>query len=121
MSDIALDPNTGDLLLLDNGLTLTEGLESRRQHLEIRLKTFLEEWFLDTSVGVPYLQRLFTQKNPDTLLVQSVIREQAEKTPGITSITKFDFEINNATRNLVVELGANSVDGEFEIIFEQGV
>lgn len=121
MADIALDPNTGDLLLDDNSLSLTDGLESRRQHLEIRLKTFRGEWFLDTTVGVPYLQRLFTQKNPDTLLIQSVIRGEAEKTPGITAITKFDSNIDNAKRNLIVELGAKSVEGEFEITFQQGV
>ena len=121
MADISLDPDTGDLLLQDGDLVLTDGLESRRQHLEIRLRTFLEEWFLDTTVGVPYFQQLFTQKNPDTLLIQSVIRDEAEKTPGIIAITSFSFEIISRTRDLRVQLTADSVDGEFEITFQQGV
>ena len=46
MSSFALDDNN-DLLITDNKLTLTEGLEAIRQHLEVKFKIFLGEWFLD--------------------------------------------------------------------------
>ena len=56
MADLKLNEDTGDLEITNNDLSLTYGVDSRRQHLEIRLRTFLSEWFLDTTVGVPYVQ-----------------------------------------------------------------
>ena len=121
MSDIKLDELTDDICLVDSSLQLTQGVDSRKQHLEIRLKTFLGEWFLDTTVGVPFIQRLFEKKNPDNLLIQSVLRPEIEATPGITAINNISFKIDRAARKLDITINVESVEGEFSIEITQGV
>ena len=121
MSDLKLDEVTDDIVVVNNDLVFTEGVDSRRQHLEIRLRTFLTEWFLDTTVGVPFIQQLFEKKNPDNLLINAVLRPEIEKTPGITAINSISFDVNRATRLLQVTIEVQSVDGEFAIEFTQGV
>lgn len=115
MSDIALD-DTGDILLDDsNDLTLTTGVEAIRQHLEARLRTFLEEWFLDKRIGIPWLQQVL-KKNPDEVIVDSVIKREIINTPGIEELTEFSLDIDN-TRQLNISFRAKTIEGE--IIFDE--
>lgn len=121
--DLALDPQTGDLLLESGNLRLTSGLDAIAQDVTIRLRFFLGEWFLDTRVGVPYFQEILV-KNPNIPRVTQLLRQVVQETPGVTSVDRFDFSFDAATRKASVAFTASTTAGQLtydqELILEVG-
>lgn len=109
MSSIQLD-ETGDILVTDNRLTLTEGLEAIRQHLWVKLQIFLGEWFLDNEIGVPWFRDVLI-KNPSFVVVQQVLKDQILTTQGVLELLEFDFELNTTTRVATLNFKARCDDG----------
>lgn len=94
--DIALTTDH-DLQVSNFDLSLLTGVEAIRQRILIHLLTFKGEWFLDTDRGVPYYQTIF-QKGITKEVVDSVIRQEITKVPGVKSISSFTSTHNNSTR-----------------------
>lgn len=116
--DIKLDNNL-DLELTNNSFTLLEGFDAVRQHIEIRLRTFLGEWYLDTRIGMPYFEE-FLIKNPNQLVMQARLREAIEETPGVASVNSIDFELDSTARTLSVDItGALDGDTDFQFTFNE--
>lgn len=107
--DLALD-DSGDLDLTGGELRLVSGVEAVRQHIRIRLRTVLGEWFLDQRIGVPYFEHILV-KNPNPVLVRSIIRETILGTPGVSSVSRLEFELDRVTRKLTVDGAAVGDDG----------
>jgi enolase len=67
------------------------------QRLRITLYTFLGEWFLDTTVGVPYFQQIFgklrTKASVD-LIFQQIITDD----PDVIEILTFDSTLDRGAR-----------------------
>jgi hypothetical protein len=101
MSDLQLDDN-GDILVTNDALTLVDGDAAIRQHLTIRLRFFLGEWFLDSRLGVPYFGSVLV-KNPNLVLVRGIMRQAILSTPGVASLERFDFTYTNATRKMELD------------------
>lgn len=117
MSDIALDNTTGEIELLENDLFLTSGAAGIQQHLTQRLRTFLEEWFLDFRIGVPWFQQVF-RKDYDPVVVDAAIKGEIVNTQGIEELVSFNLEIVTATRQLSVSFQARTIEGDV-ITFEE--
>ena len=112
MTDIYLNPTTGDIALVGNTPTLiTDSATLIRQRLQIRLNTFLDEWFYDASVGLPYYTEILTQRY-DKFLVESVIRREILETQGVLELTSFSSTFNTRERKL---------DFNFNVTTSQGV
>lgn len=109
MSDLRLDEQTYDIELTNGDLVLTEKSDAIRQHVRQRLWTFFAEWFLDTSVGVPYYQVILV-KNPSLANVEGVLQQEILATPGITELLAFELDYDSATRELSVEFQARALD-----------
>ena len=68
MTAVKLD-DTGDIEL-DNGnlvLTTNDSDDEIIQRLRGRLQLFLGEWFLNTSIGIPYLQLVYRKGSTQRL------------------------------------------------------
>jgi len=112
MADLALDPLTGDILIKDAALSIVRGDDALLQHLALRLRFFLGEWFLDLRVGIPYFEDVLI-KNPNLVTVQGIFREVILETPGVESISRFDLEVDPATRIMTLDFTViKSADGE---------
>ena len=107
MSDLKL--TDGDIELDGNDFVLITGTEAIQQHLSQRLKTFLEEWFLDKRIGIAYLQQIL-KKNPDPVVVDSIIKREIINTPGIKELTRFVLDISSY-RILTLTFSARTTDG----------
>ena len=70
------------------------------QAISIRLKTLAGEWFLDTSIGVPYFTEILGQKRNDRFLRQ-VLLSQIESMPEVHQITDFKVQ-ENTVRSLTI-------------------
>jgi hypothetical protein len=91
--DLLLDAN-GDLVF-SNGNSLVTQTQSDvvAQRLYITLNTFLGEWFLDTTIGVPYYQQIFGKvRNKSTIdiIFQNIISQD----PGVLSLKSFSSDIS---------------------------
>lgn len=93
--DLRLDTD-GDLLLDNGELELNAGLGSIRQHLAIRLKFFLGEWFLDTGAGVPYFQEVFVDR-VNLSAMEAVFKSAITATPGVIELQAFTLDFSGRT------------------------
>ncbi len=102
-----IDFSTEDLEVLD-------GINAIAQHIRIRLRFFLGEWFLDTRVGVPYYRQILI-KGANENIVRETLRRVISETPGVASIEEFSFTFGDAerqARKLVVNFLVKTDTGE---------
>lgn len=93
----------GDIEIANNQFSLATGSEEIRQRLKQNLKTFLGEWFLDTTIGVPYFQIVFDKSSPSSL-IDDVFKDAILKTKGVVEIVEFkELDLNVGTRELTVD------------------
>jgi hypothetical protein len=109
MADLRLSTATGDVLVVEGEVSLSEGIESIRQHLEIRLRSFRGEWFLDERIGVSYFTDVF-KKNPDITVLNAVFTKVILDTPGVISLNSLTFNLES-DRRLLVEFRATTEAG----------
>lgn len=102
--DIKLDPITHDLVLGRNrDLVLIDGADQIRQQIKITLLTFLGEWFLDTTFGVPYLERIMV-KSPSRAQIEAIMRTKVLAVPGVKAVPTVEVDIDAATRRARITL-----------------
>lgn len=94
MEDLLLD-STGDLAIEGDDLVLSRGIESVKQRIRMRLRTFKGEVFIDQTLGTPHFDSTFARR-PDLDLIKSVYRQVIGESEGVVEIL-----------SLTVELGAN--------------
>lgn len=98
MSDIKLNQVSGDIQITDGKLSLlSDPLDVIRQRVEIRLKTFREEWFLDRTVGVPYFQEIF-KKGVELDIIDNIFRTYILDTPDVVRVNKFSSSFDTSNR-----------------------
>jgi len=105
--------NDGDIDLSNNAFMLATGIDYIKQKLSIVLRSFLGEWFLDISVGIPYFEDIM-KKDFDPARVESVLKSAILSVLGVNQITAFDMNLVNP-RNLVVTFTVNTDFGELNI------
>lgn len=114
MTDLRLN-SSGDLDLTGDALALTPTFtEAISQHIKIRLRFFLGEWFLNTSLGIPYFERIMV-KTPDLQAISAIFQEAITETAGIDSVLQFKLDLDTITRALTVTFTAKMV-GSDEIL-----
>lgn len=111
--DLALDPASHDLLLTPDGdVRLTQNIpESAAQRLTIRLATFLGEWFLDVTAGIPYFQQIFFDV-PDDAVLRTIFRQAVEADPFVIAVPTCTVDIDRALRKLDVRFTAQVLQGD---------
>ena len=116
MSDLNLDPNTGDLNFSaeDGDLRLTSGRDSIRQALAMRLRLVLGEWFLNIREGTDYYGAILGKKSfveIDAELVRVILT-----TPGVTGLlAPIEYNVNSTTRVLDVSFEVSSTEGDIAV------
>lgn len=109
----ASDPFDGDIAVENNDVSFVDGADGIAQHMQIRYRLFLGEWFLNTSLGVPWFRDVLVK--PASLpVVQDVLKEVALETPGVIEITKFIFGFDSATREISLAINVFSDDGPID-------
>lgn len=98
--DIGLDPKTHDL---PTQPVLIGGQKRIAQQIKVHLLTFLGEWFLDTTFGVPYFESILI-KSPRRAQVESIIRAKIKSVPGVLRVPSIQVKIDNETRESVIEV-----------------
>jgi len=110
-----------DLLLTDYDMDLTNGeltfvlgREAIGQHVEMRLRTWLEETVYDVTAGVPWLQVIFKGKNPNLPSIQFILEQNILRTPGVEGVQFTTFNLDSGTRVLNIAGTMQTIDGEID-------
>ena len=111
MSDIQLD-STGDIDITDFNMSSTyDFIESVKQRLLIRLQTFKGEYFLDTTIGIPYLQKIFV-KGVSKGVVDTIFKNAIEQTPGVSRLITYTGTFNRNLRTYTSNWKAELTNGD---------
>lgn len=86
--------NTGDLATVNDA-------EAVGQHARQRLMTYYGEWFLNTTVGVQWLDEIMGKKY-DPALAEAIIKDELLGTDGVTGAEGFSVSFARTRRELVV-------------------
>lgn len=114
MKDLALDPLTNDLLLIQRSAVLVDDVDQIAQNLAIRLRFFRGEWFLNTLAGIPYFEYFFV-KAPNQIQVESFLLDEIANTEGVEQVTEFSSSYDGASRSFGVNFSVKTINGEIAI------
>ena len=108
--DIGLNVQTWDISLQNNDFILVDNAERISQQIKISLQFWLGEWFLNTTLGVPYLERICV-KNPNLQHIRQIFRNVIQNVSGVTAVNALDLTVDAAKRVLTVSYTATTTDG----------
>lgn len=95
--DIKLD-ESGDVSFVNGESGVTSiGAEDLSQRLQIRLNTFQGEWFMDSTLGVDWWNRV-VGKNRSKMAVDALIQEAILKEPDALQILEYSSTISTDRR-----------------------
>ena len=101
MGDIALHANDHDILIKDGDFLLIDNAERVAQQIKVKLLTFLGEWFLDTTWGVPYLEYILV-KQPNQELIKQILSEQILSVDDVKSLNALELDYQVKVRTLII-------------------
>lgn len=112
--DFKLDTTSWDIVWRNGPLRKEETTqpltETVSQRLKIRLLTFMGEYFLDTTYGVPYWQRLLGIKQTSKAAIDLILQQQILEESGVKEIVSFSSTFQN--RQYSLSFSVKVVTGE---------
>lgn len=112
--DIYFDTTTHDMAVQDSDIRFTAEDEDIVQRLKIRLQFLLGEWFLNTSLGIPYTQTIFENGINDLDTVYLIFETEIKNTEGVETIDSLTITPDRGSRLATVSLIVNR-DTEVEV------
>lgn len=101
---------TGAVDIRRYSIKAIDGADKVAQQIKMTLLTFLGEWFLDVTFGVPYLEEILI-KNPKLTSVENILRTKIKDVPDVERIVEFGMDYDRARRTLSVAYIAETLLG----------
>jgi len=120
VTDLALDPLDGDLVIEAGDFALIRGADAIAQDANLRVALFQGEWPLDLRVGIDYRSLFFDVRPPDTV-VRAVYDQVLRETAGVQAVTRLALDYDRATRTLTVQATVQAADGSVVPIYRDVV
>lgn len=120
--DLLLDPTTWDVVWNNGPLTkefTTQPLtQTVGQRLKIRLLSFYGDWFMDTTYGVPYFQRLLGVKQTSKAAADLIFQQQILAEQGVKEIVSFDSSFVNRQYSLTFRVSVETGEVTAPIVIQ---
>lgn len=113
MNNLALDQTTGDLLEVANQIKQVTELNALAQAIYSDLKTFVGEYWLNKTIGVPYFEVVFV-KSIDLSFKKTLLKNEILRRDEVLEITSFKADFIGETRELTVVFSAKTTLGTIE-------
>lgn len=107
--DLLVDPTTGDVVL-DTDLHFSTGLTGMAQTCKITLQMWMGDWFLNTDLGVPYLQSILGQKFNEAVMA-GIFRDVLLAIPGVIAVASLTVAFDPVKRLLSVTFAVQCAFG----------
>jgi len=98
---------THDILVLPSGLA--ETTDSLAQRVDIRLRTFIGEHWLNPELGVPWFEE-FLRKSPDLRLCRQILVAVLQDVPGVVTVESVDVALDKVSRQMRVSFVVSGTD-----------
>jgi hypothetical protein len=108
--DFASDED-GEWIVQAADFTSVAGQAAVEQGIRTRLRMFLEDCFLDDTVGVDYVGQILI-KDADPLVVRELLRTAIVDTPDVTSVTGSQLDGPDSNRDATIAYTADSIYSE---------
>lgn len=109
--DFAID-SAGNFLRESNGLRMSKTrIEYVAQKLQIKFRFFLGEWYLNTSLGLPYFTKML-EKGVDISFIEAIFKATIYKVPEIKELKTFSVTVEPASRKLKVAFSVKLTDSD---------
>jgi hypothetical protein len=86
------------------------------QAVETGLMLWLGEWYLDNTLGTPYIQGVFGKHSQST--ADGTIQNQVINTQGVIDISSYQSTLNDVTRAFSVRMTIDTIYGPTEVQIE---
>jgi hypothetical protein len=107
--DLLLDA-TGDLLVTDGDLALTDSNTNTAQAIRRRLCTFAGEWFLDESIGLPFFDDILG-KGKFLEDIKVIYLREIQSIPEVAEILEFNIDADESARTLIINFTVRDDNG----------
>ena len=81
-----------------------------RQNLQTRLKSFTDDWFLDTTANIDWITLLGNRKTDNQ--IKREVERVTLSTAGIASIESLELSVDRVKREATIQLRVADVFGE---------
>lgn len=106
-----IDERTGDLEFDGRGrLAMVDGMEAIKQRLRLRIGTRAGEWFLDSRLGVPWLQLM--EKGTSRNRIRAEMMKAIMADEEVERVENLQIGRITSNRHLTIEFTARLRNGE---------
>lgn len=106
--------NDGDLKITDADFTLVSEIDRVRQALQIALRTFRGEWFLNVNAGVPWYNNVLGQKGNQRGDRDAVVKAAVRAVEDVNRIIAWESSFDEATRKYEISFKVDTTFGPIE-------
>ena len=105
----------------DGQLAVATGAEGLRQKLETRLKLYRGEWFLDRTVGVPYVQKILGRASGNAEhavedgTISQIFDAEILKEKEVIALVSSEAIYDANKRTLAYNARVNTIYGEIKL------
>lgn len=107
--DILLDAD-GNRLLVGGDYGFADGIQAVKQGIEVRVRLFLGEYWLDTSKGVDWIGKILI-RNANPAIVKAEITAAIAATPDVTRVTNVAYTVDAVARTVSITYDVASTEG----------
>lgn len=107
--NLALDSNHD--IIIGRGATRISGAAQVAQLVKCRLLTLMGEWKLDSSIGLPWFEAIFT-KQVRPADIEAAIANIIRGTPGVQQLISIEVDADYRARSLGISFSAISDYGD---------
>jgi hypothetical protein len=113
VKSLLLEQQSANIALEDRHWRFTETrLEYIAQKIRHTISIFLGEWFMDRTIGIPYIPAEGVEKDMHRRMIETALQIRIGKVAGVEKFLSFSSSLDKATRILTVEFTVQLDTGE---------
>jgi hypothetical protein len=113
MKDLLLERRGNKFAVDDHRWRFSETpLEYLAQKIRHTISVFLGEWFMDRSIGIPYIPGEDVEKDMHRRMIETALQVRIGEVEGVEKFLAFTSGLDSSTRILTVDFTVQVTTGE---------
>jgi hypothetical protein len=113
MKNLLLEQQGNKFVVDDHRWRFSETrLEYLAQKIRHTISVFRGEWFMDRSIGIPYIPGENVEKDMHRRMIETALQVRVGEVDGVEKFLSFNTSLNNATRILTADFTVQIDTGE---------